>query len=60
MYNAICTAGKGSKVGVDPFVPELVVPFGHTGCVALFEIEGNEVVTGRAVRHQRENDHHGR
>lgn len=46
------------KVGVDPFVRELVIPFGHTGYVALFEIEGQDVVTVCAVRHQREDDYH--
>lgn len=35
---------------------ELVVPFGSTGYVVLFEIVGDEVVVG-AVRHQREKDY---
>jgi hypothetical protein len=35
---------------------ELIVPFGSTGYVMLFEIVGNEVVVG-AVRHQREEDY---
>ena len=34
---------------------ELIVPFGGTGYVVLFEIVGDEVVVG-AVRHQREED----
>ena len=37
---------------------ELVIPFGRRGYVALFEIEGDEVVTILAVRHQRESDYH--
>ena len=46
------------KAGADTFVRELVTPFGSTGYVALFEIEGKDVVTVCAVRHQREDDYH--
>lgn len=41
---------------VSPFLRELVIPFGSSGYVALFEIESDEVVTVLAVRHQREDD----
>lgn len=41
----------------DPFLRELVVPFGATGYVALFEIEDNATVTILAIRHQREDDY---
>jgi hypothetical protein len=41
-----------------PFLRELVIPFGGTGCVALFEIDDNQTVTILAVRHQREDDYH--
>jgi plasmid stabilization system protein ParE len=45
------------KVGASPFQRELVIPFGHTGYVALFEIvDGNTVVVA-AVRHQRADDY---
>lgn len=37
---------------------ELVIPFGRRGYVAVFEIEGDDVVTVLAVRHQRESDYH--
>lgn len=37
---------------------ELVIPFGRRGYVAIFEIEGDDVVTVLAVRHQRESDYH--
>ena len=37
---------------------ELVIPFGKRGYVALFEIEGDDIVTILAVRHQRESDYH--
>ena len=35
---------------------ELIIPFGGTGYVVLFEIVGNDVVVG-AIRHQREEDY---
>ncbi len=37
---------------------ELLIPFGNTGYVALFEIEPPATVTILAVRHQREDDYH--
>ncbi len=40
-----------------PFLRELIVPFGASGYVALFEIEPGNVVTVLAVRHQREEDY---
>jgi len=42
----------------NPLLRELVIPFGSTGYVALFEIEGPSTVTVLAVRHQREEDFH--
>ncbi|RJX31000.1 MAG: type II toxin-antitoxin system RelE/ParE family toxin [Oxalobacter sp.] len=41
----------------NPFLRELVIPFGSGGYVALFEIEGEETVTILALRHQREDDY---
>ncbi len=41
----------------DAFLRELVVGFGSTGYVALFEIETSRTVTVLAVRHQREDDY---
>ena len=41
-----------------PFLRELVISFGATGYVALFEIESNQTVTILAIRHQREEDYH--
>lgn len=41
----------------DPFLRELVVGFGASGFVALFEIEDAATVTVLAVRHQREGDY---
>ena len=40
-----------------PFLRELVIQFGATGYIALFEIDDAETVTVLAVRHQRENDY---
>ncbi len=42
----------------NPFLRELVIPFGAAGYVALFEIDGPSTVTILAVRHQREDDYH--
>lgn len=39
-----------------PFLRELVIEFGRSGYVALYEIEAPEIVTVLAVRHQREED----
>lgn len=40
------------------FLREMIVPFGDSGYVILFEIEENQAVTILAVRHQREDDYH--
>ena len=37
---------------------ELVVPFGNTGYLALFEIVSASKVVVLAARHQREEDYH--
>ncbi|MBP2564161.1 type II toxin-antitoxin system RelE/ParE family toxin [Agrobacterium tumefaciens] len=37
---------------------ELLVPFGSSGYIVLFRIDGPETVTIAAVRHQREDDYH--
>lgn len=41
----------------NPFLRELVIPFGSAGYVALFEIESGDMVNILAVRHQREEDY---
>ena len=46
------------KTGNDPFIRELIIPFGGSGYVALFEIQGNDSVVIGTVRHQREDDYH--
>ena len=42
----------------NPFLRELIIPFGGSGYVPLFEIENRNTVTLLAVRHQREEDYH--
>ncbi len=37
---------------------EILIPFGHSGFVALFEVENDHTVTVAAVRHPREEDYH--
>lgn len=46
------------KAGDDPFLRELLISFGQSGYVALFEIEDAATVTILAVRHQLEDDYH--
>lgn len=46
------------KAGTSPFLRELVISFGATGYVALFEIVDAHSVVIAAVRHQREDDFH--
>jgi len=42
----------------NPLLRELLIPFGGSGYVALFEITDAATVTILAVRHQREDDYH--
>ena len=46
------------KAGRSPFLRELLVSFGRSGYVALFDIENSATVTILAVRHQLEEDYH--
>ncbi len=46
------------KAGQSPFLRELIIPFGHSGYVALFEIVDTADVVVSAVRHQLEEDYH--
>lgn len=46
------------KAGQSPFLRELIVPFGRSGYVALFEIEDETDVAALAVRLQLEDDYH--
>ena len=41
-----------------PLLRELIIPFGASGYLALFEIEDAHTVTIPALRHQREDDFH--
>jgi len=42
----------------NPFLREMLISFGHSGYVVLFEIEDKKTVTILAIRHQREADYH--
>ena len=46
------------KAGESAFIRELVIPFGRSGYVALFEIVDSHTVIIGAIRHQREDDYH--
>jgi plasmid stabilization system protein ParE len=46
------------KAAQNPAQRELIIPFGNTGYVALFEIVSPSKVVVLAVRHQREEDYH--
>ena len=46
------------KADQSPFLRELIVTFGRSGYVALFEIEGETDVAVLAVRHQLEDDYY--
>lgn len=51
-----CRKAAGGLHG--PRLREMVISFGASGYVALFEIEDASTVTVTAIRHQRENDYH--
>jgi plasmid stabilization system protein ParE len=46
------------KAAQNPAQRELILPFGSTGYVALYEIVSASKVVVLAVRHQREEDYH--
>ena len=46
------------KAAQNPAQRELIIPFGGTGYVALYEIVSTSKVLVLAVRHQREEDYH--
>lgn len=46
------------KVGASPFIRELVITFGRSGYVALYEIVDDSTIIIGAIRHQREDDYH--
>ncbi len=46
------------KAGSNPARRELIIPFGASGYVALYEIESATLVVMLAVRHQLEADYH--
>ena len=67
---ALTAIGKGTEVlrrfpftcrkadPDNPLLRELLVSFGNSGYVLLYEIEDDSTVTILAGRHQREDDYH--
>lgn len=51
------TPFAGRRVGEDAALRELLIGFGSAGFAALYEVEGDRLVTLLAFRHQRE-DHY--
>lgn len=46
------------KADRNPAQRELIIPFGHSGYVAMYEIVSASKVVVLAIRHQREEDYH--
>ena len=57
-YRLAITPFSFRKAAQNPAQRELIIPFGDTGYVALFEIVSLSKVVVLAVRHQREEDYH--
>ena len=57
-YQLSATPYSFRKAGKSPTRRELIIPFGATGYVALYEIASPSSVVVLAVRHQREEDCH--
>ena len=49
---------RSRKAGASPTRRELIIPFGATGYVALYEIASPSAVVVLALRHHREEDYH--
>jgi plasmid stabilization system protein ParE len=58
MSHLAATPYSFRKAGKSPTRRELIIPFGATGYVALYEIASPSSVMVLAVRHQREEDYH--
>jgi plasmid stabilization system protein ParE len=58
LHHLASTPYSFRKTGRSPTRRELIIPFGATGYVALFEIASATSVVVLAVRHQREEDYH--
>ena len=46
------------KTGESAFMRELIISFGSSGYVAMFEIRNSDQVIIGAIRHQHESDYH--
>lgn len=52
------TCRKAAQGRHGPLLRELIIPFGASGYVALFEVTDAKTVTILAIRHQLESDYH--
>jgi plasmid stabilization system protein ParE len=57
-YRLAITPCSFRKAAQNPAQRELIIPFGGTGYVALYEIVSQSKVIVLAVRHQREQDYY--
>ena len=51
-------ANRKAGDGTNPFLRELLITFGDSGYVVLYQIDDQASVTVAAMRHQREEDYH--
>jgi len=58
LYRLAITPFSFRKAAQNPAQRELIIPFGGTGYLALFEIVSPFKVVVLSVRHQREEDYH--
>ena len=58
MHQLAVTPFSFRKAGNSPTRRELIIPFGASGYLALYEIASPTSVVVLAVRHQREEDYH--
>ena len=61
IVDPVIASGRGDELASEAMLAtlrELIIPFGNSGYVALFEIETGGHVTILALRHQREDDYH--
>ena len=58
LHRLAATPFSFRKAAQSPAQRELIIPFGSTGYVALYEIVNSSKVIVLAVRHQREEDYH--
>jgi len=58
LRNSPFSCRKAADGAHGPLLRELIIPFGASGYLALFQIEDASTVSILALRHQREDDFH--